>query len=171
MITTAKLQKTVVSALEDIKANDIRVFDVRHITAMFDKVIIASAGSARQLKALSSNVQAKVKAAGGHVYGVEGENSDDWMLVDVGDIVVHMLQPAMRAHYNLEELWNQPKPKAPRAPRAPLAAPDDPAQVTAAKPPAKRAARSAAGPAGAKAVAGRTAVTRARKSAKPATGA
>lgn len=168
MITTAKLQKTVVSALEDIKANDIRVLDVRHVTAMFDKVIIASAGSGRQLKALSNNVQAKVKAAGGHVYGVEGENSDDWMLVDVGDIVVHMMQPAMRAHYNLEELWNQPKPKAPRAPRA---TPDDPAQVTAAKPPAKRAARSAAGPAGAKAVAGKTVVTRARKSAKPATGA
>ncbi|MCX7160932.1 MAG: ribosome silencing factor [Proteobacteria bacterium] len=156
MITTAKLQKTVVSALEDIKANDIRVLDVRHVTAMFDKVIIASAGSGRQLKALSNNVQAKVKAAGGHVYGVEGENSDDWMLVDVGDIVVHMMQPA------------QPKPKAPRAPRA---TPDDPAQVTAAKPPAKRAARSAAGPASAKAVAGKTVVTRARKSAKPATGA
>ena len=115
MITTAKLQKTVVTALEDIKASDIEVFDVRHLTALFDKVIIASAGSGRQLKALSNNVQAKVKAVGGRVYGVEGENGDDWVLVDVGDIVVHMMQPAMRAHYNLEELWNQPRPRASRA--------------------------------------------------------
>ena len=170
MITTAKLQKTVVSALEDIKANDIRVFDVRHVTAMFDKVIIASAGSGRQLKALANNVQAKVRAAGGRVHGVEGENSDDWMLVDIGDIVVHMMQPAMRAHYNLEELWNQPKPTAARAPTASRPARIDPAKGAAPKPPAKRAARSVTGPAAKKAGAGKTATTRARKTAKRATG-
>ena len=114
MITTAKLQKTVVSALEDIKAHDIEILDVRHITSLFDKVVIASGDSGRQLKALANNVQHKVKAAGGHVYGVEGEDSDDWMLVDTGDIVVHIMQPAIRAHYNLEELWNQPKPRVRR---------------------------------------------------------
>ena len=124
MITTAKLQKTVVAALEDIKARDIEVFDVRHITTLFDRVIIASADSGRQLKALASNVQAKVKAAGGTIVSVEGQNSDEWVLVDAGDIVIHIMQPAIRAHYNLEELWNQPKPRKPRASRA-KPAPDD----------------------------------------------
>ncbi len=172
MITTAKLQKTVVSALEDIKAKDISVFDVSHITALFDKVIIASAGSGRQLKALSNNVQAKVKAAGGRIYGVEGENSDDWMLVDVGDIIVHMMQPAMRAHYNLEELWNQPKPRAPRKAGA-----QDDADASAAvtKRPAKRAAKAVAGTATrsvAKKVSPvKAATSRTRKTTKPKAGA
>ena len=116
MITTAKLQKTVVGALEDIKARDIEVFDVRHITSLFDRVVIASADSGRQLKALAGNVQAKVKAAGGVIISVEGLNSDEWVLVDAGEIVVHIMQPVMRAHYNLEELWNQPKPRKPRKP-------------------------------------------------------
>ena len=115
MITTAKLQKTIVNALEDIKARDIETFDVRHLTSLFDRVIIASADSGRQLKALANNVQVKVKEAGGHIQGVEGNNSDEWMLVDTGDIVVHVMQPAVRAHYNLEELWNQPKPRVRRA--------------------------------------------------------
>jgi ribosome-associated protein len=114
LITIAKLQKTVVGALDDIKAKDIEVFDVRHLTSLFDRVIIASADSGRQLKALSSNVQSKVKAAGGIIISVEGTDSDEWMLVDAGDIVVHIMQPAIRTHYNLEELWNQPKPRVPR---------------------------------------------------------
>ncbi len=114
MITTAKLQKTIVGALEDIKAKDIETFDVRHITSMFDRVMIASADSGRQLKALANNVQAKVKAAGGSVHGVEGAESNEWMLVDAGDIIVHIMQPAVRAHYNLEELWNHPKPRVRR---------------------------------------------------------
>ena len=116
MITTAKLQKTVVGALEDIKAREIEVLDVRHITSLFDRVVIASADSGRQLKALASNVQAKVKAAGGVIISVEGLNSDEWVLVDAGEIVVHIMQPVIRAHYNLEELWNQPKPRKPRKP-------------------------------------------------------
>jgi ribosome-associated protein len=112
-----KLQKAATAALEDIKAREIEVFDVAHLTAMFDRVIIASADSARQLKALSSNVQEKVKAAGGRVHGVEGEDGGEWVLIDLGDIVVHIMQPAVRAHYNLEELWGQPKPRKPRAKR------------------------------------------------------
>jgi len=114
-----KLQKAAVAALEDIKAREIEVFDVAHLTAMFDRVIIASADSARQLKALSSNVQEKAKAAGGRVYGVEGEDGGEWVLIDLGDIVVHIMQPAVRTHYNLEELWGQPKPRKPRAKRSP----------------------------------------------------
>ena len=117
-----KLQKTAVEALEDIKARDIEIFDVAHLTSMFDRVIIASADSARQLKALSSSVQEKAKAAGGRVYGVEGEDGGDWALIDLGDIVVHIMQPAVRTHYNLEELWGQPKPRKPRTRRRPSAA-------------------------------------------------
>jgi ribosome-associated protein len=117
MIDIKKLQKAAVAALEDIKARDIEVFDVVHLTSMFDRVIIASAGSARQLKALSSHVSERAKASGGHVFGVEGEDGGDWVLIDLGDIVVHIMQPAVRSHYNLEELWGQPKPRKPRAKR------------------------------------------------------
>jgi ribosome-associated protein len=117
MIDLRKLQKAAVAALEDIKARDIDVFDVTHLTTMFDRVIIASADSARQLKALAGNLQEKAKAAGGRVYGVEGEEGGDWALIDLGDIVVHIMQPAVRSHYNLEELWGQPKPRKPRAKR------------------------------------------------------
>src|SRR5882672_8135474 len=114
-----KLKKAATAALEDIKAREIEIFDVAHLTSMFDRVIIASADSARQIKALSSNVQEKAKAAGGRVYGVEGEDGGDWALIDLGDIVVHIMQPAVRTHYNLEELWGQPKPRKRRARRSP----------------------------------------------------
>lgn len=114
-----KLQKAAIAALEDIKAREIEAFDVTHLTSMFDRVIIASADSARQLKALASNVQETAKAAGGRVYGVEGEDGGEWVLIDLGDIVVHIMQPAVRTHYNLEELWGQPKPRKPRAKRSP----------------------------------------------------
>ena len=116
-IDVRKLQKAATAALEDIKARQVEVFDVSHLTSMFDRVIIASADSARQLKALASHVQEKAKAAGGRVYGVEGEEGGEWVLIDLGDIVVHIMQPAVRTHYNLEELWGQPKPRKPRAPR------------------------------------------------------
>jgi ribosome-associated protein len=118
MIDIKKLQKAAVAALEDVKARDIEVFDVTHLTSMFDRVVIASADSARQLRALSNQVRERAKAAGGLVYGVEGEDGGDWVLIDLGDIVVHIMQPAVRSHYNLEELWNQPKPGRVRAKRA-----------------------------------------------------
>jgi ribosome-associated protein len=117
MIDVRRLQKAAVGALEDIKAHEIEVFDVAHLTSMFDRVIIASADSARQLKALASHVQDKARTAGARVYGVEGEDGGDWALIDLGDIVVHIMQPAVRSHYNLEELWGQPKPRKPRARR------------------------------------------------------
>ena len=109
-----KLQKAVVSALEDIKARDIEIYDVRHLTSFFDRVIVASADSARQTKALVSHLRESARAIGATIVGVEGEESGEWVLVDLGEIVVHIMQPAVRAHYNLEELWNQPKPRAPR---------------------------------------------------------
>lgn len=100
-----KLQEIVVTALEDIKARDIEILDTRKLTSLFERIIIASGDSNRQVKALARNVHDKVKEAGGEVIGVEGEDSGEWVLVDLGDIVVHVMQPAVRAHYNLEELW------------------------------------------------------------------
>src|SRR3954469_9576604 len=87
-----KLQQVAVAALEDIKARDIAVFDVRHQTSLYDSMIIASADSNRQVKALANHVREKVKEAGGEILGVEGEDSGDWVLVDAGDIVVHVMQ-------------------------------------------------------------------------------
>ena len=100
-----KLQKIAVSALDDIKAEDIEVINTSKLTSLFDRIIVASGNSNRQVKALARNVHNQVKEAGGHVYGMEGEENGEWVLVDLGDIVVHVMQPAVRAHYNLEELW------------------------------------------------------------------
>lgn len=100
-----KLTKTAVSALEDIKARDITVLDVRKLTSIADTLVIASAESARQVKALAHHVRDKLKEAGASIVGVEGEESGEWVLVDAGDIVVHVMQPAVRIYYNLEELW------------------------------------------------------------------
>ena len=100
-----KLQKIVVSALEDIKGSDIEVFNTTKLTSLFDRIVIASGGSNRQVKALARNVQDKVREAGGEVRGVEGEDAGEWVLVDLGDVVVHVMQPAVRSYYNLEELW------------------------------------------------------------------
>lgn len=100
-----KLQRVVVDALEDIKAQDIQVFDTTKLTSLFDRVIIASATSNRQSRAIASNVRDKAKAAGGDVIAVEGEETGEWVLVDLGDIIIHIMQPAIRQYYNLEEIW------------------------------------------------------------------
>ena len=104
-MTLTKLVKTIVAALEEIKARDVEVLDVTKITALFDRMIIASGDSTRQTKAIANNVAESVKAAGGTVYGMEGEQNGEWILVDLGDVLVHVMQVAVRAHYNLEELW------------------------------------------------------------------
>ena len=105
-------QQTAVNALEDIKARDITVLDVRKLTSLYDTLIIASGESARQVKALAHNVRDKLKAAGAVIVGVEGDETGEWVLVDAGDIVVHVMQPAVRAYYNLEELWSTPAGRA-----------------------------------------------------------
>jgi ribosome-associated protein len=112
-----KMEKSVVAALEDIKGRDIVVLKVAHLSSLFERIIIASADSTRQVKALADNVQKKLKALGAQVLSVEGQQSGEWVLVDLGAIVVHVMQPAIRQYYNLEELWDQPevKPKRPRA--------------------------------------------------------
>lgn len=108
-MTLPKLVKGTVAALEAIKGRDIVVIDVRKMTSLFDKIVIATADSGRQAKALANNVQEKLKAQGAKVYGVEGEQVGDWVLVDLGAVIVHIMQPAIRAHYNLEELWTPPR--------------------------------------------------------------
>ncbi|AOJ86209.1 MULTISPECIES: ribosome silencing factor [Burkholderia] len=100
-----KLQRVIVDALEDIKAQDIKVFNTSHLTELFDRVIVASGTSNRQTKALASSVRDKVKEAGGDIVSSEGEDTGEWVLVDCGDAVVHILQPALRQYYNLEEIW------------------------------------------------------------------
>lgn len=110
-----KLVKATVAALDDIKGRDIVVLDVRKLTSLFDRIVIASADSSRQAKAMSDNVQEKLKALGAKVYGVEGDQVGEWILVDLGAVVVHIMQPAVRQHYNLEELWAPPRPARRRA--------------------------------------------------------
>lgn len=98
-------QRAVVEALEGVKGRDIVVFDVARQTAYFERVVIASGDSTRQVNALATSVQDKLKALGARIVGVEGRRNGDWVLVDLGDIVVHVMHPAVRSHYNLEELW------------------------------------------------------------------
>jgi ribosome-associated protein len=99
------LQRAIVDGLEDVKAQDIRVFNTTHLTALFDRVVVASGSSNRQTKALASSVREKVKEAGGEIISTEGEDIGEWVLVDCGDAIVHILQPALRQYYNLEEIW------------------------------------------------------------------
>ncbi|QBC32756.1 MULTISPECIES: ribosome silencing factor [Pandoraea] len=102
-----KLQRLIVDALEDVKAQDIKVFNTEHLTALFERVIIASGTSNRQTKALAASVRDKVKAAGGDIVSMEGEDVGEWVLVDTGDVIVHIMQPALRQYYNLEEIWGE----------------------------------------------------------------
>ena len=108
-ITTLAKKKLVIAALEDIKAHDIVAIDVRKITSIFDWIVVATADSPRQTKALSRHVRDKLKESGAHIVGTEGEETGDWILVDAGDIVTHVMQPAVRDYYNLEELWGDGK--------------------------------------------------------------
>jgi ribosome-associated protein len=103
--TTEQLVKIAIAALEDIKGKEITVLDVGHLTSMFDKMIVASGDSTRQVKSLADNVQKKLKEAGAEIIGIEGEQVGEWVLVDAGGLVVHVMHPTVRLHYNLEELW------------------------------------------------------------------
>lgn len=113
-----KVQKAAVAALEDIKARDITVLDVRKLTSIADTLVIASADSARQVKALAHHVRDRLKESGAAIVGVEGEEGGEWVLVDAGDIIVHVMQPAVRAYYNLEELWSARPSRRAKAARA-----------------------------------------------------
>lgn len=106
-----KLQSLVIDALEDVKAQDIKVYDTVHLTSLFDRIAIASGTSNRQTKALAASVRDKVKANGGNIVSVEGEGTGEWVLVDLGDMIVHIMQPAIRAYYRLEEIWGEKEVK------------------------------------------------------------
>ena len=100
-----KLQRLVIDALEDVKAQDIEVYNTTGLSDLFDRVILASGTSNRHTRSLASNVAEKVKQAGGQVISIEGADGGEWVLVDLGDIVVHIMQPAVRQYYALEEIW------------------------------------------------------------------
>ena len=147
-----RLQRIIVDALDDIKGQDIRVFNTTGQTDLFDRVIIATGTSNRQTRSLAAHVRDKVKEAGGSIISVEGNDTGEWVLVDLGDAVVHVMQPAIRAYYNLEELWGAKpvrmevaRPPAAKAPARKAAATKAPAKKTAAtkapatKAPAKKA--------------------------------
>jgi ribosome-associated protein len=176
-----KLQALVVDALEDVKAQDIRIYDTMHLTSMFDRIAVASGTSNRQTKALAASVRDKVKAAGGDIVSMEGETTGEWVLVDLGDMVVHIMQPAIRAYYRLEELWGDKeirladakrgtdarKPSTKKATEPKSTAVDS---TTAAKKTAKRIPNTVTSTAGkvAKAPAARTSKTASKAPAKTA---
>jgi len=100
-----KLQRLVIDALEDVKAQDIKIFNTTHLTGLFDRVVIASGSSNRQTRALAESVAQKVREHKLPILAYEGQDSGEWVLLDLGDIVVHCMQPAIRQYYNLEEVW------------------------------------------------------------------
>ncbi len=100
-----KLQRAIVDGLEDVKAQHIVVFNTEHLSSMFERVIIASGSSNRQTKALASSVRESVKSRGMQVMATEGEDNGEWIIVDCGAAVAHIMQPSIREYYHLEEIW------------------------------------------------------------------
>ncbi len=154
-----KLQRAIVDGLEDVKAQNILVFNTEHLTPLFERVIVATGASNRQTKSLANSVRETVKNRGMDVLRTEGEENGEWIIVDCGAAVVHVMQPAIRDYYHLEELWGE-KPvrmkidtapvrlvKASAAEPPPRAAASGPARGTAEsrKPAARKPAPKAAG--------------------------
>lgn len=110
MIDSEQLQALVIDALEDVKATDIRSLDVRDKSSFTDLLVIASGNTPRQIRSLANSVVVKAKEAGVMPVGVEGEQQGEWVLVDLGDVVVHIMQPSIRHFYNLEKLWGEESP-------------------------------------------------------------
>ncbi len=185
-----KLQRAIVDALEDVKAQDLQVFDTEHLSPLFERVIIASGTSNRQTKALAASVRDKVREAGFGKPRIEGEDNGEWIIVDCGAAVAHIMQPTIRTYYNLEEIWGdkpvrlkfgapkpvatEPKATTRKAAAKKSAAKSPAAKTSAAKPAAKvalkapaKSTRSAAKPA-AKSAAKAPAKTPAKTPAKSA---
>jgi ribosome-associated protein len=138
-----KLQTLVVDALEDVKGQDIQVFDTVHLTSLFDRIAVVSGTSNRQTKALAASVRDKVKLSGGDVIGMEGEDTGEWVLVDLGDMIVHIMQPAIRQYYRLEEIWGDKPVKLGAAKRKSTPEAED---IAVAKPKSKHLASTQAAP-------------------------
>lgn len=165
-----KLQRAIVDALEDVKAQEIQVFDTEHLSSLFERVIIASGTSNRQTKALAASVRDKVRNAGFGKPRMEGEDNGEWIIVDCGQAVVHVMQPTIRSYYNLEEIWGGTPVRLKFGAPKPVAASDVKAHIksTVAKKsstPASAAKKTAAKPA-AKA---KPALKAPAKAAKPST--
>jgi ribosome-associated protein len=167
-----KLQRTIVDALEDVKAQDLVVFDTEHLSSLFERVIIASGSSNRQTKALAASVRDKVRNAGFGKPRIEGEDNGEWIIVDCGPVVAHIMQPNIRQYYHLEEIWGEkpvrlkfgaPKPAAPK----PKAVEKKPAAKKAAakKAPAKSAGAKSASKSASKPAAKSTTKPAAKKAA------
>jgi len=140
-----KLQRAIVDGLEDVKAQDIVVFNTEALTPLFERVIIASGSSNRQTKALASSVRETVKSRGMEVLRMEGEDNGEWIIVDCGAAVVHVMQPSIREYYHLEEIWGAKPVAMKRAAKAQgLVKASEPAAPAARKPDAKPAAKTAA---------------------------
>ncbi|MDH5407564.1 MAG: ribosome silencing factor [Gammaproteobacteria bacterium] len=110
MLEIEQLKALVIDALEDVKASDIKVIDVEGKTSVTDVMIFATGNTSRQVKALANSVITRVKEQGVKPFGTEGEDHGEWALVDLGDIVVHIMQPSIRDFYNLEKLWGEDSP-------------------------------------------------------------
>ena len=110
-MNAAQLEKVVVDALEDIKGRDIEVINTTKLTSLFERIVVATGDSNRQVRSLARNVAEKVREAGAEILSTEGEDGGEWVLVDLGEIVVHIMQPAVRSYYNLEELWGGKGPE------------------------------------------------------------
>jgi len=171
-----KLQRAIVDGLEDVKAQDIQVFNTEHLSPLFERVIVASGTSNRQTKALAASVRDKVKDAGFAKPRIEGEDNGEWIIVDCGSAVAHIMQPTIRQYYRLEELWGDTpvrlklgaaKPAAP-AKKAPAKKKAAAAEVPARKPGKPKAAEPVAAKAPAKAAAKKAPVKKAPAKAAPA---
>ncbi|MBI2725269.1 MAG: ribosome silencing factor [Polaromonas sp.] len=152
-----KLQRAIVDGLEDVKAQDIQVFDTEHITSLFERVIIASGTSNRQTKALAASVRDAVRDAGFQKPRIEGEDNGEWIIVDCGAVVAHIMQPTIRQYYHLEELWGDKPIKQKLGAPAPLPKAAKPEPKAEVKPAVKTAVKPKAG-----------AKTSAKTSARPA---
>ena len=153
---TQKLQRAIVDGLEDVKGHDIQVFNTEHLSPLFERVIVASGTSNRQTRALASSVVDAVREAGFTKPRIEGEDNGEWIIVDCGAAVAHIMQPAIRQYYHLEEIWGEkpirlrlgaPKPAAPEKAPAPAVAKKAPTSLrrtSAAKTAARDADREAA---------------------------
>jgi ribosome-associated protein len=145
-----KLQRAIIDGLEDVKAVDIQVFDTEHITSLFERVIIASGSSNRQTKALAASVRDAVRDAGFAKPRIEGEENGEWIIVDCGAAVAHIMQPTIRQYYHLEELWGDKPVKLKLGAPAPMVKAAKPEVEEAPKPARSRAGAKSSGKAAAK---------------------
>jgi ribosome-associated protein len=156
---TQRLQRAIVDGLEDVKAQDIQVFNTEHLSPLFERVIVASGTSNRQTKALASSVRDAVREAGFPKPRIEGEENGEWIIVDCGAAVAHIMQPAIRTYYHLEEIWGEKPVRLKFGAPKPATAEPEP-QPAAKKTAAKKAPAKTAAKATAKKTTGKTATAK-----------